>query len=82
MNPSSVATDPNSAMLGGPFGVVSARSGFITPTCITVDPGDNMTPPTKICGLDCPNAKDGCPDNESCMMVTTGVGPAMRCEYN
>jgi hypothetical protein len=59
-----------------------ATSGSITPTCITVDPGSGMTMPTKICGLDCPNAKDGCPEHESCTMVMTGAGPGMRCEYD
>src|SRR5262249_18807876 len=57
-------------------------SGSIPATCILVDPGDNMTPPSRLCGLDCPKMPDGCPDHESCVMITNPAGSAMRCEYN
>jgi hypothetical protein len=67
-------------------------SGTVTPTCITVSTGGGrggtMTPPTKLCGLDCAMAMDGCPDGETCVMsggqMTMGgmtTPRTARCEY-
>jgi hypothetical protein len=67
-------------------------TGTITPICVTVSTGGGrggmMTPPTRLCGLDCSMAMDGCPTPEVCTMIgaptmgTGGSGTAIkRCEY-